>query len=43
MKDPRKKTREEWAAERAYREDLTRRLVALIEKYKKLNAEKRAS
>lgn len=43
MKAPRKKTREEWAAEQAYRDDLTKRLAALIEKVKKLNAEKRAS
>jgi hypothetical protein len=43
MKDPRKKTREERAAERAYREDLTRRLKERIEHYRKLNEEKRAS
>jgi hypothetical protein len=37
----RKKTPEEWAAERAYREDLDRRLRAMIERYRQLNAEKR--
>ncbi len=38
-----KKTPEERAAERAYREDLTRRLLETIERYKALIAEKRAA
>ncbi len=37
------KTPEERAAERAYREDLTRRLLETIERYKALVAEKRAA
>ncbi|MBA2295560.1 MAG: hypothetical protein H0W16_10560 [Actinobacteria bacterium] len=43
MKKRRKKTPEERAAERAYREDLDRRLRELIERYRVLNAEKRAA
>ncbi len=43
MKAPKKKTREEWAAEQAYRDDLTRRLAARIEQLKKRSTEKRAS
>lgn len=39
----RKKTPEERAAERAYREDLDRRLREMIERYRRLNAEKRLS
>lgn len=38
-----KKTPGERAAERAYREDLTRRLREAIEHYKAINAEKRAA
>ncbi len=38
-----KKTPEERAAERAYREDLTRRMSEAIERYRKLNAERRAA
>ena len=38
-----KKTPEERAAERAYQEDLDRRVVEMIERYRKLNAEKRAA
>ena len=38
-----KKTPEELAAERAYSEDLDRRMLELIERYRKLNAEKRAA
>jgi hypothetical protein len=37
-----KKTREERAAERAYSEDLDRRMLELIERYRQLNAERRA-
>jgi len=36
-----KKTPEERAAERAYREDLDRRLREAIEQYRAINAEKR--
>ena len=43
MAKRKKKTPEELAAERAYREDLTRRLREAIEYYKALNAEKRAA
>ena len=38
-----KKTPEERAAERAYREDLDRRLLEAIERLKAINAEKRAA
>ena len=37
----RKKTPEERAAERARREDLDRRLLDMIERYRQLNAQKR--
>jgi hypothetical protein len=39
----RKKTPEEWRAEKARREDLDRRLLAAIERLKKSNAEKGAA
>lgn len=39
----RKKTPEERAAERARREDLDRRLLEMIERYRVLNAERRAA
>jgi hypothetical protein len=39
----RKKTPEERAAEEARRRDLDRRLLEMIERYRRLNAEKRAS
>jgi hypothetical protein len=42
-KRKRKKTPEERAAEQAYSEDLDRRMLEMIERYRKLNAEKRAS
>ena len=38
-----RKTPEERAAERAYREDLDRRLRELIERYRAINAAKRAA
>lgn len=41
MKRKRKKTPEERAAERAYREDLDKRLLEMIERYRRLNSEKR--
>ena len=41
MKKRPKKTPEERAADRARSEDLDRRLLAMIEKYRKLNEEKR--
>jgi hypothetical protein len=43
MKKRRKKTPEEREAERAKYEDLTRRLEEMIERYRVLNAEKRAA
>ena len=43
MKKRRKMTPEEWRAEKARREDLDRRLLEMIERYRKLNAEKRAA
>lgn len=43
MGKKRKKTPEERAAERAYSEDLDRRMIEMIERYRALNAEKRAS
>jgi ribosome modulation factor len=43
MKKRRKKTPEERATERAYEQDLTRRLEEMIERYRKLNAERRAA
>ncbi len=39
----RKKTPEERAAEQARREDLDRRLLEAIERYKELNARRRAA
>ena len=42
-KKRKKKTPEERAAERAYEEDLTRRLQEMIERYRVLSAEKRAA
>ena len=39
----RKKTPEERAAERARREDLDRRLLEMIERYRVRNAERRAA
>jgi hypothetical protein len=42
VKRKRKKTPEERAAERAYQEDLTRRLKEAIEHYRRLIDEKRA-
>jgi ribosome modulation factor len=42
-KKRKKKTPEERAAERAYEEDLDRRLRELIERYRALNAQKRAA
>ncbi len=41
MKKRPKKTPEERAADRARSEDLDRRLLAMIEKYRKLSEEKR--
>jgi len=43
MAKRRKKTPEERAAERAYREDLDRRLREMIERYRSINAAKRAA
>jgi len=40
-KRKRKRTPEEWAAERARHEDLLRRLQEMIERYRAINAEKR--
>ena len=42
-KKRKKRTPEERAAELARREDLDRRLLAMIERYKAINAEKRAA
>ena len=42
-KRPRKMTPEERAAEMARREDLDRRLREMIERYRQLNAQKRAA
>ena len=42
-KRKRKKTPEELAADRAYQEDLDRRMIEMIERYRALNAEKRAA
>ena len=39
----RKMTREEREARERYGKDLTRRLIEMIERYRKLNAERRAS
>jgi hypothetical protein len=43
MGKKRKKTPEEREAERAYSEDLDRRMIEMIERYRRINAEKRAS
>ena len=43
MKKPRKSAAEEIAADRARSEDLDRRLLAMIEKYRAINAERRAA
>jgi len=40
-KRKRKKTPEEWAADRARHEDILRRLQEMIERYRAINAEKR--
>jgi ribosome modulation factor len=42
-KKRKKKTPEERAAERAYQEDLDRRFREMIERYRVLNAERRAA
>ncbi len=42
-KKRKKKTPEERAAERAYREDLDRRMLEMIERLKAITAEKRAA
>lgn len=42
-KDPRKRTPEERAADEAKHQDLMRRLAEMIERYRKLNAERRAA
>jgi hypothetical protein len=42
-KDPRKKTPEERAADEARYEDQMRRLKAMIEKYERIDAERRAT
>ncbi len=42
MGKKRKKTPEERAALEAYRKDLDRRLIEMIERYRELNARKRA-
>jgi ribosome modulation factor len=41
MKRKKKRTPEERAAERAYQEDLTRRLKDAIERYRRLSEERR--
>ena len=43
MKRRRKKTPEELTEERARREDLDRRLLEMIERYKQINAQRRAA
>jgi hypothetical protein len=43
MKKKRKKTPEEREAERARYEDLTRRLEEMIDRYRKINAERRTA
>jgi hypothetical protein len=43
MKKRRKMTPEEWRAEKERRADLDRRLLEMIERLKKSNAEKRAA
>jgi hypothetical protein len=42
-KDPRKRTREERAADEARFEDQMRRLEEMIERYRKINEERRAA
>ena len=42
-KKPRKMSREEREARERYGKDLTRRLIAKIEEYRKLNEERRAA
>jgi hypothetical protein len=42
-KDPRKRTPEERAADEAKHQDLMRRLEEMIERYRKINAERRAA
>lgn len=43
MAKRRKKTPEERAAQLAYRKDLDRRMIEMIERYRVLNAEKRTA
>jgi hypothetical protein len=43
MAKKRKKTPEERAAEEAYSADLDRRLLEMIDRYRSINAEKRAA
>ncbi len=43
MKKRRKLTPEEWRAEKARREDLDRRMLEMIERLKRSNAEKQAA
>jgi hypothetical protein len=43
MKRRKKMTPEEWRAELARRADLDRRLLEMIERYRELNAKKRAA
>ncbi len=43
MKKKRKMTPEEWEAKRLRDEDLSRRLEEMIERYRKMNAERRAA
>jgi hypothetical protein len=42
-KDPRKRTPEERAADEAKHQELMRRLEEMIERYRKINAERRAA
>lgn len=42
-KRKKKWTPEEWAAHRAYQEDLDRRLQEMIEKYRKINEAKKSA
>jgi hypothetical protein len=43
MMKKKRMTPEEWRAEKARRADLTRRLEEMIDRYRKLSAEKRAA
>jgi hypothetical protein len=43
MKKKSKMTPEEWAAHEARHEDIMRRLAEMIERYRKINAERRAA